>query len=175
MKKITWNGRLLIATGLLLIAVTASPAAGDDAGAVSVHQDPGPAVFDPFPNACVDCHLNFPERGLDVRLSTILESWREESAPHAQRAAQSVAPRELRIEGRHPDVTGLLESIPEACISCHGQNEATAPQFAKLIHVLHLVGGEENHYIAEFQGNCRNCHKLDAAAGRLVVPSAAER
>jgi len=176
MKKTRLDCRLLIAAGLLLLAVTVSPAAGDDsAAATSMGQEPSSAVSDPFPNACVDCHLSFPERGLDVRLSKILEAYREEASPKARLAAQRVASPHLRLQGRHPDVTGSMESIPEACLTCHGQNEPTAPPFAQLIHVLHLVGGEENHYVTEFQGDCRNCHKLDAAAGRLVVPSAGER
>lgn len=168
--------QVLILTTLLLFTVVAGPAAGEGGVAASALQT---AVADPFPNACVDCHQYFEERGFDVRLSTLLGPWQKgEVSPRALRAARAAAGG-LGIEGRHPDFPDGLGSVPRSCVTCHvrraaGETQA-APPFAELVHFIHLEGGEENHYVVEFQSSCAHCHKLDAATGAVFVPSAEER
>lgn len=173
MKKLSPAGPVL--AGLLLVATAgswASASSGPAPGSAGA-QEPGLPAGDPFPNACIDCHLNFAERDLDVRLSTILAAWREEVRPETLRKARAVAPRDLELVGRHPDVTESLGSIPAACATCHGPSSTEAPPLAALMHLLHLTG-QENHYLAEFQGACTPCHKLDQSTGAWSVPSARE-
>lgn len=172
-KKHSPAGPILL--GLLLVATAgswASASSGSPPASAGV-QAPGPPAGDPFPNACVDCHLSFPERGLDARLSTILAAWREGVRPETLRKARAVAPQDLELVGRHPDVIELLGSIPASCATCHGPSSTEAPSLAALMHLLHLTG-EENHYLAEFQGACTPCHKLDPTTGAWSIPSARE-
>jgi hypothetical protein len=130
---------------------------------------------DPFPNACVDCHVNYPSRQMDVRLSTLMKGWREQVEPGLLANARAAAPAGARLEGKHPDAGAALASVPGACIACHAKDSSRAPPFASLMHSVHLTGGAENHYIAMFQGECTHCHKLDAKTGTTRVPSAAEK
>jgi mono/diheme cytochrome c family protein len=130
---------------------------------------------DPFPGACVDCHLNHTDRKMDVRLSTLMARWRENVDPKLVAKARAAAPAGVKVEGRHPDVPGALASIPGGCLSCHGKDSKRAPPFASLIHAIHLTGGADNHYVAMFQGSCTHCHKLDSGTGALRVPSGPER
>jgi cytochrome c553 len=136
---------------------------------------PGVNAPDAFPNACVDCHLEYKERNMDVRLSTLMNGWREKVSPALLEKTRAAAPTGVRLEGRHPDATAALKSIPAGCVTCHGKDSKRAPQFAALIHAVHLTGGAENVFITAFQGECTHCHKLDASTGRTRVPSAAEK
>jgi hypothetical protein len=141
---------------------------------------PGPAgaaaaAPDPFPRACVDCHLEYVERRMDVRLSTLMAGWREKVDPKLLAKARAAAPAGAKLEGRHPPVPGALASIPAGCLGCHGEKSTRAPPFARLMHAVHLTGGPENHFIETFQGRCTHCHKLDAATGAVVVPSGPEK
>lgn len=135
----------------------------------------GATAPDPFPNGCVDCHLNFPERNLDVRLSTLMTGWRKEVEPRLLAKARAVSGPGAKISGRHPDAAGALRSVPEACLACHRKSSTNAPPFASLIHAIHLTGGPDNHYVAQFQGACTHCHKLDPATGTFRVPTAPEK
>jgi hypothetical protein len=60
-------------------------------------------------------------------------------------------------------------------MSCHGKGSKTAPAFSTMLHVIHLTGGEESHYLTIFQGECTPCHKMDAATGAWTMPSGPER
>lgn len=135
----------------------------------------GATAPDPFPNACVDCHLNYAERNMDVRLSTLLAGWRKEVPPGLLAKARAASAEGAKLAGKHPDAAAALASIPGACVSCHSAGSTRAPPFARMIHAIHLTGGKENHYVANFQGDCTHCHKLDAATGRVRVPTAPER
>lgn len=130
---------------------------------------------DPFPNGCVDCHLNYPERNMDVRLSTLLVGWRKEVEPRLLAKARAASAPGAKLAGKHPAAAGSLSSIPGGCLTCHRESSTRAPAFAPMIHAIHLTGGPENHYIAHFQGACTHCHKVDAATGRIRVPTGPER
>ena len=43
-----------------------------------------------------------------------------------------------------------------------------------MLHGLHLLGGDKNVFLSQFQGECRHCHKLDAASGNWSLKSGAE-
>jgi len=136
---------------------------------------PGITAPDSFPNACVDCHVLYPDRGLDVRLSTLMARWRDQVEPRLLGLAQASAPGGRRLGGRHPDVTEALADIPNGCLECHGKDARRAPPFAALLHAVHLSGGAENHFVSIFGGECTYCHKLDQANGRWSVPSRPEQ
>ena len=44
-----------------------------------------------------------------------------------------------------------------------------------MIHEIHLTGGDTNHFLTMFQGECTLCHKLDAKSGAWAIPSGPER
>jgi len=129
---------------------------------------------DPFPLACVDCHLNFVERQQDVRLSTLLKQWTSNVDPVLLARAQAVAPQGVTLRGRHPNGTSALNDIPNGCLNCHS-GKGSAPVFGALIHALHFSGGAENHYVAEFGSECKNCHKMNPVNGTVTIPSGPER
>jgi len=89
--------------------------------------------------------------------------------------ARAATPSGAVLTGRHPRVPEALADVPAACLVCHGRDAKDAPPFARLIHLVHLTGGEENHFMTMFQGECTHCHKLDAASGRWHLESGAER
>lgn len=134
---------------------------------------PGITTEDPFPMACVSCHVVLPD-GMDVRLSTLMREWTTEVGPILLEAAQDASPGSLNLAGRHPEVEASLESIPAACLMCHGRDATLAPPFARLMHRIHLVGGESNHFVTMFQGECTYCHKLDPESGSWSIPSGPE-
>jgi len=129
---------------------------------------PGP---DRFPNGCVDCHVQLPDR--DVRLSTVMKQWSEQVPPALLEKARRVA-GSRPLTGRHPAVTRATTDVPVACLSCHGRESTVAPPLGSLLHAIHLGGGEKNHFIALFDGSCTHCHKV-ADDGQLTVASGAER
>ncbi len=134
---------------------------------------PGITAPDSFPRACVDCHVNMPEHKMDARLSTLLAQWNKSVDPGLLEKAQGAAPPGVTLKGRHPKL-GALGGGPAPCMKCHSAASKSAPPFRKLIHRIHLVGGEKNDYLTEFQGQCTYCHKLNAATGEWSIPSAPE-
>jgi hypothetical protein len=146
----------------------------DSAAARHAPKIPCITAEDPFPRGCVDCHINLPQQSRDVRLSTLLKAWAVKVEPDLLRKAQAAAPAGVMLKGRHPAVTSALQNIPAGCIKCHGRDSKKAPSFTRLIHVLHLDGGDSNHYLTEFQGACTLCHKLDAKTGVWSIPSGPE-
>jgi hypothetical protein len=126
---------------------------------------------DPFPNGCVDCHVQLPDR--DVRLSTTMKSWSEGVPPALLEKARQVAPG-MQLDGTHPSVATAMSDVPAACLSCHAGKAKTAPPLGALLHAIHLAGGEKNHYITLFQGSCNHCHKTHDD-GTLTVANGAER
>lgn len=169
--------RVSILTAMVLGAVRG--VAGQEPGATSgppqARRIPGLTVEDAFPRACVDCHVNLPDRGMDMRISTLMSRWTTAVEPALLARAQLVMPPGVRLVGVHPRATSSLSDIPAGCMDCHGGGAASAPPFAGLLHVIHLTGGEENHFLTEFQGECTYCHKLDPTTGEWKVPSGAER
>jgi len=136
---------------------------------------PGIVSKDPYPRACVDCHINYVEMNLDTRFSTQMNQWSEKVQPKLLAKAQASAPRGMILQGKHPKVTGAFRDIPGECLRCHNKGSQTSPPFGDLMHNIHLTGGEENHFLTLFQGECTYCHKLDLSTGHWTIPTAAER
>jgi len=148
-------------------------AAAQEVGDTSLRPIPGITAEDAFPMACVSCHVVLPD-GRDVRLSSLLMGWMDEVDPILLAKAQSAAPAGLTLAGRHPEAAEALSDIPAGCLVCHGSDATLAPPFARLLHRIHLVGGEENHFLTMFKGECTYCHKLDATSGAWRIPSGPE-
>lgn len=163
----------LLVPWLLLMAPGAAAQDGEPEG-MAIRPIPGVTAPDPFPNACIDCHAVYPDRDLDVRISTLLSRWREGVEPRMLMLAQGLGPVDLRLQGRHPDAAEALASIPDACASCHERQPQRAPPFAPLLHAIHFTGGLQNHFISNFNGECTFCHKLNAETGRWSIPSLPE-
>jgi len=162
-------------TVLLLLSACGTPRGPAESGkAPSDQRVSAAAVADPFPRACVDCHVNRPDIGMDVRISTLMAQWKEGASPGLVDAARAASPAGVTISGRHPPLPGGIGEIPATCLECHGRSSDSAPRFALLMHRVHLVGGESNHYVREFGGRCEPCHKLDRATGAWSVPSGDE-
>jgi len=123
----------------------------------------------------VDCHINYTEMNMDTRLSTLLSQWSEEVEPGLLAKAQAACPEGLTLKGKHPAAAFSLKNIPSGCLTCHGAKSTKAPPFARLMHSIHLTGGEKSPYLTLFQGECTLCHKLDAASGALSIPSGPEK
>jgi len=134
---------------------------------------PGTTAEDGFPMACVSCHVVLPD-GRDVRISTLMHGWMREVDPILLEAARDASPGDLKLAGKHPEVGASLENIPSGCLMCHGRGATLAPPFARLMHRIHLVGGESNQYVMLFQGECTYCHKLDPVSGAWSIPSGPE-
>lgn len=172
-------GRPVLPSVLFLVSsMMACPARGQEGSQAPqlppARNIPGITVEDPYPNACVDCHINYPEMAMDTRFSTLIKAWAEQVNPNLLAKAQASAPEGLVLAGQHPDVTSFVTDIPSGCLSCHAEDSVMAPPFGKMMHRIHLTGGEENHFLTIFQGECTFCHKLDAASGSWAIPSAAE-
>ena len=161
---------------LLLVGEASSrePAPGGSPPAPPpVREIPGITTADVFPGACVDCHVVYPEINLDARLSTHLKRWNEGVEPAFLARVQAYAPAGVTLAGKHPEVAA--SDIPASCLECHGRAASGAPPFARMLHGIHLTGGESNHFLTLFQGECTHCHKLDPATGGWRLPSGGER
>jgi hypothetical protein len=134
---------------------------------------PGITAEDPFPMACVSCHVVLPD-GRDVRLSTLTRQWMVGVDSLLLAAAQSAAPTGMTLKGRHPDASSALSNTPAGCLTCHARNSTMAPPFGRLLHRIHLTGGQTNLYLTMFQGECTYCHKLDPTTGAWSIPSGPE-
>jgi hypothetical protein len=135
---------------------------------------PGITDVDAHPNACVDCHVNRPDMNFDGRLSTVMTGWYKKTDPDIMKKVQGAAPSGITLSGVHPDATPAFKSIPGACIKCH-RSKSNAPSFDGVIHIIHLTGGDNNHYLTFYQGECTNCHKLDQTTGSWNIPSNPEK
>lgn len=154
-----------------LALLTALPAA---AAAPAARKVPGVNAPDAFPRGCVDCHVSKP--GLDARLSSQLARWTAGKVDAGLLAqAQGAAPAGLKLKGKHPDAEDALTDIPVGCQDCHSDDSKKAPPLARLVHRIHLTGGDQNHFLTEYQGECTHCHKLDAKTGAWSMPSGAEK
>ena len=156
-------------------ATTQAPApAAKPAAPPAARRIPGINAPDPYPKACVDCHVSKPPS--DARLSTQLQQWTSgKVSPALLATAQGSAPAGLKLKGKHPDAADALEDIPAACADCHSGDSKKAPPLAGMVHRIHLVVGDKNRFMTEFQGECTSCHKLDAATGAWSVPSGPEK
>ena len=160
----------------VLLALAASVAFADGQMQLPpARKIPGLTAADHFPGGCVDCHINMPERNQDERISTLMQRWSKDPGPKLLKQAQAAAPSGVTLTGKHPAVTASLRDIPRACMACHSEASKTAPAFASMLHAIHLTGGETNHFLTIFQGECTSCHKLKAETGRWIMPSGAEK
>ena len=136
---------------------------------------PGITVADDRPLACVECHVNYVDMKLDARFSTLVTQWTEKVDTALLAKAQASAPRGMTLRGKHPVLTSGFDDIPGKCLTCHKRDSDEAPPFAQMLHAIHLTGGEANHFLTVYQGECTYCHKLDAKSGRWRIPSAPEK
>lgn len=136
---------------------------------------PGITSPDSIPHGCVECHVNHPEMNLDVRFSTLIARWTEKVEPEILAKAQASAPEGMVLKGKHPKASGSYNNVPAQCLVCHAKDSKRAPPFARMIHMLHLTGGGENHFLTIYQGECTYCHKLDMSTGRWTLPNAPEK
>lgn len=136
---------------------------------------PGLTAEDKFPRGCVDCHINMPERNQDERISTLMSKWNKKVEPELLEKAQAVAPAGMTLKGVHPKVPVSLKNIPAGCLPCHGKTSKIAPPLAQLVHTIHLSGGEDNHFLTIFQGECTHCHKLERKTASWSIPSGPEK
>lgn len=157
---------------ITVLATLTTEAAGPPGPPPPARAIPGINAKDPFPRACVDCHVRLPEQ--DVRLSTLMAKWTEAVEPALLDRAKAAAPG-LALAGKHPAVPEALGDVPAACLTCHGKDSTTAPPFGRMLHAIHLGGGESSHYLTLFQGECTHCHKLDLKTGVWSLPSGAEK
>jgi cytochrome c553 len=168
------NSSCLVVAGLLLARALALAAPQDGAmpAAPAAAQLPGITTEDPTPHACVDCHVRSVER--DMRLSALVSALAG-GVPDALLAkAQAAAPEGVTLQGWHPDVE-VAADIPGKCMRCHRRSSEKAPPFSRLLHSIHLAGGEDSRFLKEAQGTCTSCHKLDKKTGQWRVPSAPEK
>ena len=158
---------VMVFASLAVIAASAAdapPAAGTQA-APALRPIPGITAEDPFPRGCVDCHVNMPDRKMDARFSTLMKQWENAVDPALLARVQPFAPSGVVLKGKHPKSNVASADIPTSCIGCHAAQRKAAPSFDRMIHGLHLTGGDKNHFLTEFQGQCTYCHKLDTARG----------
>jgi hypothetical protein len=109
----------------------------------------GNAAVDPYPNGCVSCHV------LDK--------------------SKASSPTGLTLKGKHPAADDSLEDIPGSCLDCHDAGSKKAPPFARLLHLVHLVGGTNNAYVTTYKSDCMSCHKLNTQTGEWTMPSGPEK
>jgi hypothetical protein len=126
---------------------------------------PGLTAPDEYPRGCVDCHVNRPDLGMDVRLSTLMQTWQAGVKPEFLEKVQAAAPEGVTLKGRHPKVSLANAELPTGCLKCHSKTSKTAPPFSRMLHRIHLTGGEKSVYLTLFKGECTDCHKLDQATG----------
>jgi hypothetical protein len=111
---------------------------------------------------------------MDVRLSTLMAGWQSGVGPELLAAAQAASAEGVTLSGRHPDPGESMMDVPAGCFECHGRDARTAPPFARMMHRVHLTGGETNHFVTMFGGACTHCHKLDPTTGAWSLPSGRE-
>jgi len=115
------------------------------------------------------------EANLDPRFSTLLKRWSERVDEKLLAQARAAAPVPAKIKGKHPEAAAAAKNVPASCLKCHSKESTKAPPLARLAHLIHLTGGEANHFLTVYQGECTHCHKLDPKSGAWRIPSAAEK
>jgi len=173
-----------LAAGLFLACLTLLPGAATafaqpPAGAPPMppaRKIPGITAPDTHPGACVDCHIVYKEMNFDARFSTLAKGWTTQVPPALLAHAKGAAPAGLTITGRHPAIPAAgFRNIPDSCLACHGKASKVAPPFNRMLHEVHLSGGDGNHFLTLFQGECTLCHKLNTKTGAWTIPSGPEK
>lgn len=160
-------GSALVASILPWTGVAVSPAP-------AARAIPGITAPDPHPAGCVDCHVSYPDLGMDARISVLMNGGGRRDDSVFMARLQALAPEGVTFKGRHPRVDSAYENIPAACIECHSDPSVRAPSFGALMHVIHLGGVKDGHFLSVFQGECTHCHKLDMSVGTVEMPSGPE-
>lgn len=158
----------------LSAAWTEETPTGADQAPPPARSIPGINAADLHPGACVGCHIDMPDIGLDARLSTAMKRWEEAVEPELLARARLATPLDVTLKGKHPPAGKSLTDIPTGCIECHAAMVKKAPDFSRLVHLCHLTGGDESHFMTLFQGECSHCHKLDLETGEWSMPSGPE-
>lgn len=170
---------LLVLAGLITVLLMLYPNAGmaddDQMKVPPARKIPGLTAEDKFPNGCVDCHINMPDIKQDERISTLMSKWNKKVEIKLLKKAQAVAPSGMTLKGIHPPASESLKNVPDACMTCHSKTSRTAPPLAALLHVIHLTGADNNHFLTIFQGECTYCHKLNDTTGVWMMPSGSEK
>jgi hypothetical protein len=157
------NTRIRLAAGLLCTTLVVLPSLVE-------------ATVDPYPTACVSCHVVLKEKGKDARLSVALAGWTAGKVDADLLAkSKAAAPAGVVLKGKHPAAEDSLEDIPAACLDCHDAGSKKAPPLGRLMHLVHLTGGVKNDYVTTFKSDCTNCHKLNAQTGEWSLPSGPEK
>ena len=169
---------LLASCGVFLIGAGAA-GAQPPAGAPPMppaRKIPGLTAPDTHPGACVDCHIMYRDMNLDTRFGTMMRAWAAEVPAAIVARAKGAAPAGMALKGKHPATPAAgLKNIPGSCLACHGSGSKIAPPFNRLIHAIHLTGGDKNPFLTLFQGECTLCHKLDTKTGGWTIPSRPEK
>lgn len=166
---------LIIIAAPLTISLNAGIADNDQMKPPPMRKIPGLTAEDRFPNGCVDCHINMPDIKKDERISTLMSKWNKKVEPALLKKVQAVAPTGVNLQGVHPSALASLKNIPVACATCHSKTSKTAPPLGALLHIIHLTGGENNHFLTIFQGECTYCHKMNTSTGVWTMPSGPEK
>jgi len=161
-----------VAVWSLALSMLAAANAMEAPGARSI---PGVTSADTHPEGCVSCHIDMPDIGVDGRLSTSIREWERQVPADLIAIARRAADSDLIVRGKHPPVPLPLVDVPYSCIACHQAASKSAPPFSRLLHLVHYGGGNENHFLTQFGGECTLCHKLDLQTGRWTLPSGPER
>jgi hypothetical protein len=171
------KGMLLISAGITAVVLVGTGAGQPPEGMPPpppARQIPGLTAADPHPGGCVDCHVVYPElNNMDTRFSTMMSRWVDGVEPKLLAQAQAAAPEGITLKGNHPRVA--VREVPSGCLACHGKESKSAPPFARMIHEIHLVGGNDNTFMTVFQGECTHCHKLNQKTGAWTIPSGPEK
>ncbi|HWJ06524.1 MAG TPA: hypothetical protein VNS57_12165 [Steroidobacteraceae bacterium] len=143
-------------------------------GVAPVQAATATAVADPYPNACVSCHVVGKDK-VDRRVGTMLKAWTAGKVDADLLVKTKAAmPAGVSVKGKHPSADDSLEDVPSLCLDCHTPDSKKAPPFARLMHLVHLTGAK-NEFLTTHKGDCATCHKLDAKTGTWSLPSAAEQ
>lgn len=140
---------VLIST-LLTVSPNAGMAEGEQMKLPPARKIPGLTDEDKFPNGCIDCHINMPDRKQDERISTLMSKWNKKVDSKLLKKAQAAASAAVTLKGTHPMASASLKNIPAACATCHSKTSRTGPPLAALLHTIHLTGGDENHFLTIF-------------------------
>jgi len=147
---------LLLGTVVLLLMGGVGLVTFSQEEELSVPEIVGITVEDVNVNGCVDCHNN-DSADSDYRLSTTI--------------------KELSEQGKHSDVSAMVNIIPNDCVMCHSEQMAegmgTEP-LGPMMHKIHLVGGADNYFITGYEGQCTHCHALDKETGEFSIKSGEE-
>jgi len=108
---------------------------------------PGLTSTDEHPKGCVDCHVD-AVGGKDFRLNAVLAA----------------------IKG-HPNIAKVVKILPKDCTMCHKEG-SKVPALGFVLHKAHFgPDPAKSAFVANYQGSCLNCHKLDLATGAMTLKS----